>query len=242
MNKTFIKSSYSEKRKVKEMKLVISIGGSVLASDLDPNKIRDYAKSIEQVAKDHTVYVIVGGGKTARNYIKTARELGGNHVVCDFIGIDMTRVNARLLICALGSCAYPEPVTSYTEAGKAALNGQVVVMGGLIPGQTTDAVSAVLAEFVEADLLINATSVDGVYTADPNTDTDAKKIDTMTPDELVDIVMKIDMVAGSNSPLDPLAAKIIQRSGIKTIVVDGRNPNNIIEALAGKHSGTLISS
>ena len=93
-------------------------------------------------------------------------------------------------------------------------------MGGLIPGQTTDAVSAVLAEYVGADLLINATSVDGVYTSDPNIDKNAKKLTSMTPSELVEIVMKIDMAAGSNSPLDPLAAKIIQRCGIKTIVVD----------------------
>ena len=213
-----------------------------MASDLDPNRLRDYAKGIEQIAKDHTVYVIVGGGKVARNYIKTARVLGANHVECDFIGIDITRINARLLISALGSLAYPEPATCYTEAAKAALNGQIVVMGGLIPGQTTDAVSAVLAEYVGADLLINATSVDGVYTSDPNTDNDAKKIETMTPDQLVDVVMKIDMVAGSNSPLDPLAAKIIQRCGIKTIVIDGRNPDNINEAVEGRHSGTLISS
>jgi uridylate kinase len=117
-----------------------------------------------------------------------------------------------------------------------------VVMGGLIPGQTTDAVSAVLAEYVGADLLINATSVDGVYTADPNIDKHAKKLTNMTPSELVEIVMKIDMAAGSNSPLDPLAAKIIQRCGIKTVVVDGKDPENIVEAVAGRHHGTLISN
>ena len=224
------------------MIIVVSIGGSVLTSDLDPERIQKYANSIEQLAKDHTVYVIVGGGRVAREYIETARVLGANHAECDIIGIDITRINARLLISALGSRAYIEPATSYPEAAKAALTGQIVVMGGLIPGQTTDAVSAVLAEYVGADLLINATSVDGVYSADPNTDKDATKFDTMTPAQLVDVVMKVDMVAGSNSPLDPLAAKIIQRCGIKTIVIDGREPNNIIEAAAGRHNGTLIFS
>lgn len=223
------------------MIIVISIGGSVLTSDLDPERIRTYAKSIEQLAKDNTVYVIVGGGRVAREYINTARVLGANHVECDSIGIDITRINARLLISALGSRAYIEPATSYPEAAKAALTGKIVVMGGLIPGQTTDAVSAVLAEYVDADLLINATSVNGVYSADPKTDKDAVKFETMTPAQLVDVVMKIDMVAGSNSPLDPLAAKIIQRCGIRTVVIDGREPSNIIEAAAGRHSGTLIS-
>lgn len=223
------------------MILVVSIGGSVLTSNLNPVRIRKYASSIKVLAKEHTMYVVVGGGRIARDYITAARDLGANEVECDIIGIDMTRINAKLLIAALDSTAYPVPLTSYQDARNAALSGKVVVMGGLIPGQTTDAVSAVLAEYVGADLLINATSVDGVYTADPNRDSKAQKISSMTPSQLVDIVMKIDMSAGSSSPLDPLAAKIIQRCGIKTIVVDGREPDNINEAAAGRHNGTLIS-
>ena len=223
------------------MILVVSIGGSVLTSNLDPERIRKYASSIQALAEEHTTYIVVGGGRIARDYITAARDLGANEVECDIIGIDMTRINAKLLIAALDSTAYPVPLTSYQDARNAALSGRVVVMGGLIPGQTTDAVSAVLAEYVGADLLINATSVDGVYTADPNLDSKAEKISSMTPSQLVDIVIKIDMSAGSNSPLDPLAAKIIQRCGIKTIVIDGREPGNINEAAAGRHNGTLIS-
>ena len=223
------------------MILVVSIGGSVLTSNLDPERIRKYASSIQALAEEHTTYIVVGGGRIARDYITAARDLGANEVECDIIGIDMTRINAKLLIAALDSTAYPVPLTSYQDARNAALTGRVVVMGGLIPGQTTDAVSAVLAEYVGADLLINATSVDGVYTADPNLDSKAEKITSMTPSQLVDIVIKIDMSAGSNSPLDPLAAKIIQRCGIKTIVIDGREPGNINEAAAGRHNGTLIS-
>jgi uridylate kinase len=223
------------------MILVVSIGGSVLTSNLDPERIRKYASSIQALAEEHTTYIVVGGGRIARDYITAARDLGANEVECDIIGIDMTRINAKLLIAALDNTAYPVPLTSYQDARNAALTGRVVVMGGLIPGQTTDAVSAVLAEYVGADLLINATSVDGVYTADPNLDSKAEKISSMTPSQLVDIVMKIDMSAGSNSPLDPLAAKIIQRCGVKTIVIDGREPGNINEAAAGRHNGTLIS-
>ena len=223
------------------MILVVSIGGSVLTSNLDPERIRKYASSIQALAEEHTTYIVVGGGRIARDYITAARDLGANEVECDIIGIDMTRINAKLLIAALGNSAYPVPLTSYQDARNAALTGKIVVMGGLIPGQTTDAVSAVLAEYVGADLLINATSVDGVYTADPNLDSKAEKISSMTPSQLVDIVIKINMSAGSNSPLDPLAAKIIQRCGIKTIVIDGREPENINEAAAGRHNGTLIS-
>ena len=223
------------------MKIVISIGGSVMISNLDPDRIQDYADSVKRLAKDHTIYVVVGGGRIARDYISAARLLGANEVECDVIGIDMTRINARLLIAALGGHAYPEPPTQYQDAIVAAQSGKIVVMGGMIPGQTTDAVSAVLAEYVGADLLINATSVDGVYTADPNRDKNAKKLTSITPAELVEIVMKINLTAGSNSPIDPLAAKIIQRCGVKTLVIDGNDPNNINEAAAGHHNGTLVS-
>jgi uridylate kinase len=223
------------------MKIVISIGGSVLVSSLDPENIRSYAECIKELAKDHTIYVVVGGGRIAREYISTARELGANEAECDRLGIDITRLHAMLLITALGSSAYPKAPTGYLDARIAALSGRIVVIGGLIPAQSTDAVSAVLAEYEGADLLINATSVDGVYSADPRYDKNAVKFTTMTPSRLIEIVMKIDITAGSSSPVDLLAAKIIQRCGIKTIVINGHDPNNITEAVAGQHNGTLIS-
>ena len=72
---------------------------------------------------------------------------------------------------------------TYSEAAES--NHRIVVMGGVSPGQTTDAVSAILAERVHADRLVIATSVEGVYTADPEIDPSAKMIDVMTPKELV---------------------------------------------------------
>ncbi|MFZ3382511.1 MAG: UMP kinase, partial [Candidatus Methanoperedens sp.] len=147
-----------------------------------------------------------------------------------------------LLIAALGDAAYYEPPLNYKEARTASLTGKIIVMGGVTPGQTTDAVSAVLAEYVGADMLINATSIDGVYTSDPKKNTDAKKFETMTPHQLIEIVMKTEMVAGANSPFDLLAAKIIERSNIKTIVLNGENPQNIIDAVNGKYNGTVIGN
>lgn len=221
------------------MRIVISLGGSVLANGTC--NLAGYADIIKKIAHDNTLFIVTGGGQTARDYIKVARTLGASESACDMIGIDATRLNARLLICALGDAAYPEPPRNYTDAAAAGLSGKVVVMGGVIPGQTTDAVSAVLAEHVGADLLINATSVDGVYTKDPNKYTDAKMIPTMTPRQLVEIVRQTEMVAGANSPFDLLAAKIIERSGIKTLVISGKNPVNILNAVKGTHTGTTIS-
>jgi uridylate kinase len=129
---------------------------------------------------------------------------------------------------------------NYKEARNASLTGKIVVMGGVTPGQTTDAVSAVLAEYTGCELLINATSIDGVYTSDPKKNKGAKKFETMTPHQLIEIVIKTEMVAGANSPFDLLAAKIIERSTIRTIVLDGENPRNIVDSVNKKNNGTVI--
>lgn len=222
------------------MIIVVSVGGSVLARTLDPEKFRGYAAVLKEIAKNNTLFVVTGGGKAARDYIGVARELGADEATCDIIGIELTRLNSRLLICALGDAAYCEPPVDYKEAKIASLSGRIVVMGGVAPGQTTDAVSAVLAEYIGADLLINATSIDGVYTSDPKKDRDARKLDKLTPKQLIGIVLATEMVAGANSPIDLLAAKVIERSGIRTIVLSGEDPGNILDAVKGKHGGTVI--
>lgn len=224
------------------MKIVISIGGSVLANELKHEKFKSYAEVIKEIAKRHTVFIVTGGGVAARQYIKVAKNLGSDEATCDFIGIDITRINARLLIAALGDSAYYEPPMNYREARNAGLTDKIVVMGGVAPGQTTDAVSAVLSEYIGADILINATSVDGVYTSDPKKNKDARKFQSMTPHQLIEIILKTEMVAGANAPIDLLAAKIIERSNIKTIVLNGEDPQNLLDAINEKYSGTLIEN
>jgi uridylate kinase len=119
--------------------------------------------------------------------------------------------------------------------------GDIPVLGGVAPGQTTDAVSAALAEYVDADLLVYATSVPGVFTADPNVEADARHIDSMTPRELIEVVVDKELVAGSSAPVDLLAAKLIERSGIRTIVLDGTDPERVVDAiLRGEHEGTDV--
>jgi uridylate kinase len=222
------------------MKIVVKVGGSAIAQGLDARRFREYAEVIKNLAKDHTVLIVIGGGSPARDYINVSKELGANNSILDYIGIGVSRLNARLLISALGDIAYPQPPYDYEEAGLAMYTGKVVVMGGVVPGQTTDAVAAILAEYVHADLLLRTTSVDGVYTADPKIDKNAKKIDHMTPDELVHRVTKIEMTAGANNIFDPLGAQIVKRSKIPMIVVSGAHPDNLLKAVSGQHIGTLI--
>jgi uridylate kinase len=224
------------------MRVVISIGGSVLAPQLDAGRVEGHADVIETLAREGCeLGAVVGGGGVARDYIRAARNLGANEVQLDQIGIDVTRINARLLIAALGPKVDPKVAHDYEDAGDAIRRGDISVMGGVMPGQTTDAVAAALAEYVDADLLVYGTSVDGVFSADPGTDDDAEKYEELSASELVDVIAPMSRDAGASAPVDLLAAKLIERSKMRTIVLDGTDPERIERAvLRGDHSGTDI--
>ena len=206
------------------MRVVISIGGSVLAPDLDPERVADHAAVVADLVEEHEVAVVVGGGSVAREYIGAARDLGANEMELDRLGIGVTRLNARLLLAALrdrGVDVVTAPPEEY-DAGHAALSaGQVPVMGGTEPGHTTDAVSTALAEDVGADRLVFATSAPGVFDADP--------------------VVALGNDAGTSAPVDPLASLLLQRSGLEAVVVDGSDPDLIGRAARGETvDGTRI--
>jgi len=236
--KTFLKISLNRLIGGEYMKIVLSLGGSVLS--LNAERIKSFADILEKVANDHKVFVVVGGGKIARDYINTAKSLGADNTFCDYLGIGVTRLNAMLLISALKSAPKIVP-EDFKTAYELSIKHDIVVMGGTFPGHTTDATAALLAEFVGADLLLNATSVDGVYSDDPKLNPNAKKFDKIKVDNLIEIVAKAEAKAGGSFVMDLLALKIIQRSRIKTIVFLGE-PENIEKAIRGdfKGIGTLI--
>ena len=222
--------------------IVISLGGSILIPKLSENRISSYVPVLKAIAEHHRLFVVVGGGGAARDYIEAARKLGVDEGTSDEIGILVTRLNATLLISALGDAAYPKVADSHAEAKKFAESGKIVVMGGITPGQTTDAVAAVLAERVRASVFINATSVNGIYDKDPKKHKNAKRFDTLTPQQLLVIVSQIGLGAGSNNVLDIIAARIVERSHIPLVVLDGQVPENLSDAiLKGKFTGTIVS-
>jgi uridylate kinase len=224
------------------MKVVVSIGGSVLVPDLEADQVSEHAAVVEDLADAGcTVGAVVGGGPTAREYVGTARDLGANEIVLDELGIATTRLNAKLLVAALEGRAAPKVPEDYETAGEVLRREDIVVMGGVAPGQTTDAVGAALAEYVDADLLVYATSVPGVFSDDPNEVDDAERYAEMTPGELVDAIADIEMTATASAPVDLLAAKIIERSGMRTVVLDGTDASNIADAvMRGDHDGTDV--
>ena len=222
--------------------VVISLGGSVLIPTLEKNRIKEYVPVLGEIAALHRLFVVVGGGGEARRYIAAARTLGIDEGTSDEIGILITRLNANLLIAALGEMAYPKVAESHAEAKKFAESGKIVVMGGITPGQTTDAVAAVLSERVGASVFVNVTSVNGIYSADPKKNSKAKRYEKLTPAQLLQIVGGTALTAGSNTVLDIVAARIVERSDIPLVVLDGNNPENLSRAIrTGEFTGTIVS-
>ena len=223
--------------------VVISIGGSILIPDQNDSVfIGKLAEMLRRVSEKVRVCVICGGGKIARYYTVTGRELGGSEYDLDLLGIGCTRLNAGLLALALRDLASTDiPVDVKTAASRFG-DGKIIVMGGTEPGHTTDAVATMLATELGAKRVINATSVDAVYSDDPRKNPDAVRYEKLTIDELDALVYK-DHGAGKSSVFDPLGVQIAKKEKIDIQMVDGRNLEELEKAILGlPFSGTYINS
>jgi uridylate kinase len=192
------------------------------------------------VAEGNQLVLVAGGGENARTYISAARKLGAEESTCDLLGIQITRANAELLRLALGSIASSKIPTILSDLPHCVGSGKAVVMGGLQPGQSTSAVAALAAEITRADILVNGTDVDGVYTEDPKKNPKAKLMRSVHVDKLLSWAMSGEVFAGRYELLDPLAIKIMQRAKIPTRFVSLGDPSNILAALQGKDIGTRV--
>lgn len=225
------------------MKITICVGGSVFAPQKIGHEIFEQFADILKLLKkqNHEIYVVTGGGNTARAYIETAKKLGAPEGNLDHLGIMATRMNARLLISALGEDALPDPPRNFETAVRSSLKNKIPVMGGTTTGHTTDAVAAELAEDSDSDLLIFFTDVDGVYTSDPKKDVKAEKIKEMSTKGLSKLMSKMDFEPGMKAVIDPFAAEIIQKNRIKTLVLSRKEIENLPAIIEGaSHSGTEI--
>src|SRR5919201_3896594 len=112
-------SSRSKKVVSERERIVIKLSGSIFSQDLHDNPIRNYAEMLCSISKRVHPIVIAGGGKVARMYINIARSLGSDEATLDIIGIEVSRLNAKLLIAALNDLAYPQVPTDLENVASA---------------------------------------------------------------------------------------------------------------------------
>jgi len=221
--------------------IVISLGGSVVASDgLNTYFMEKFAGALQKFDREIKFGVVVGGGSVARSYISALRKYGVNDNILDEIGINATRMNA-LALASFFSDANSRIPTTVNDAAELSRIYRFTIMGGTEPGHTTDTVSSLLAERIHAEILINATSVDGVYTSDPRKNSKARKIEDLTYDEALNLSMQGLSGAGSNVFMDPTALSIAKRSKIKIFVINGLDLEGYRRIIQNKTTqGSLI--
>jgi uridylate kinase len=190
--------------------------------------------------RGNEVAVIMGGGTLAREFIATAKKLGLNEQTQDEIAISVSRLYAQLFLKKLGKMSCNKVALTLDDAAKCLSAGKIAVMGGLKPGITTDAVAALVAKRVKADLLVKGTDQDGVYDKDPRKHRDAIKLDHLFFDDLSKVLELSTHEAGMHQIIDPEAIKILKRMRAKVIVVNGFKPENILSAVNGESVGTVI--
>ncbi len=226
------------------MKVSLKLGGHVIFDEqglLKIELVRSYAETLRNLwSMGHKIHVVVGGGPPARLIIAGARSVGCPEPICDEIGIEVSRINARILQALLSDLAYPSIPKTYEELKTSLSAEKMVICGGLYPGQSTTAVAALLAELIKADALIVATDVDGVYTEDPKRSPNAKKLEELSYSDLQSLLSRSSYEAGGYKLFDYVALKVAERSKLTSYIIDGRDPNNLLRLLEGVKVGSRI--
>ncbi|MBY8987496.1 MAG: UMP kinase [Candidatus Lokiarchaeota archaeon] len=210
--------------------IVIKFGGSLLFSEggtINSQKITEFCDIIKRNKDYDSIVVVCGGGMVARQYIRAIRDFTKNEVLCDLIGIDISRINSRLIIAEMKGLAYPQVPKSFEDLSVAISSHKIVVMGGLQPGQSTTSVTTTVAEYLKAEKLIILTDVDGIYDKDPNLYKDAKLIQKISYDSLQKLILESSVdtqaSAGEYRIFDAVSLQILKRSRINVLVMSGKN-------------------
>jgi len=215
--------------------LVLKLTGRIFDEE---DLVTKYAAIIKRIGGK--VAVVTGGGEVARRYIAMARKGGASNTFQDLLGIYASRLNALLLISLIGDDAYPKVPSTVEEFLDAWRRHRVVVAGGFQPGQSTATVAALVAEAAGASVLLNAANIDAVYDDDPKRNPNARKIPTLTYDEL-ERILKTSVVPGGYELVDPWSISILRRNCVTTYIFDGRRPEYAEEILRGGNPGSKIT-
>ncbi|AEM39255.1 uridylate kinase [Pyrolobus fumarii 1A] len=217
--------------------IVVKISGKLVE---DTGSLQGLVGVLRELINEYRVAIVVGGGRLARKYVSFLGSLQAPKSLMDIAGIEASRFYARVLALALGSTA-PVP-RSYEEfLTQLATGVNPIVAGGFQPGQSTTAVAALIAEAMRAERLVIATVVDGVFDRDPAKHPDAKLFPRLSITEALRVI-ESSTEPGRYELLEPYAASILQRSGTRVYIVNGRHPERVLEAArGGEPIGTLLT-
>jgi uridylate kinase len=184
--------------------------GSALFSEEGAQTLQNLRNFIRSFNGD--LVFVSGAGPEAKKLVEGYRNFEFPEGFLDYLGIKLTHVNA-LALARLISGKYCK---DFEEIERNV--GKLPVTGGQIPGQSTDAVAAEVADYLGADLLILVKDVGGIYPKDPKEWPGVRIIHKISLGDLKDMI-KAETSAGKYGVIDPQAFSIISRSKIRTFVV-----------------------
>ncbi len=225
--------------------ICISLGGSVISrrNGVNVSYVKKLSSLLKEYRRKYKFILTVGGGYANKLYVKSSRQVIKNHLVLDEIGIAITRINALILKDLISDLdVYPNIVTDLDELRMAASTSGIVVLGGLLPGISTDAVAVLGCEVVNSKMLINVSSDAYVYDRPPG-EKGARKLERITHDKMVEIASKYDTrVAKSNFVFDLVASKLVKRANIEVMFIND-DIRQLKLAIENKpHQGTIVKT
>lgn len=226
-------------------KIIISLGGSLIVPQegIDTKFLTQFNEFLRKQLTTHKhrqFFLVVGGGATARQYRDGGKAVIGEITDddMDWLGIHATRLNAHLIRTILHDIAHPHIIEHYDIIRKA--TEPVVVASGWKPGWSTDYDAVLLCEDYGARTIVNLSNIEKVYDKDPREFPDAKPHDTLSWPEFRQLVGD-EWKPGMNAPFDPIAAKKAEELGVKVVVMNGHNLENLGKFLNGEEFvGTTI--
>lgn len=230
-------------------RIVLKISGEALSGDkgfgINPSVIKSIAEQVKEVAElGVEIAIVVGGGNIWRG--KVGSEMGMDRANADYMGMLATVMNSLALQDSLEAIGIPTRVQTSIEMRQVAepyirrkairhLEKKRVVIfaaGTGNPYFSTDTTAALRAAEVEAEVILMAkNNVDGVYSADPKIDKDAKKYDQLS---------YLDMLNEGLEVMDSTASSLCMDNDIPLIVFSITEPGNIKRVVQGETLGTTI--
>ncbi len=227
------------------MRIILKLSGEALAGDkkmgFDEETVRGVALQVKEILKGNEVAIVIGGGNFWRG--RTSENI--DRVKADQIGMLATVMNCLYVSEIFRStgmdteiftpfiCSTFTKQFSKDEALKALKAGKVVFFAGGTghPYFSTDMGIVLKAVEIEADSVLLAKSIDGVYDDDPKLNPNAKKFDEITLEEVVKRGLKV---------VDTTASALALENKVPFLVFDLNEENSIVKALSGEFNGTKV--
>lgn len=229
-------------------RILLKVSGEALGGDagagFDKASIQMVATEVKDVrSAGIELALVVGAGNFVRG--ADAAEMGIERATVDYMGMTATILNALALQSAIEAMGLPTRVLSAIEADQVVEpyirrraqrhmeKGRVVILAGGTgnPYCTTDSAAALRAIELDCNAIFKATKVDGIYTADPVKNPDAKKYDRISYTQAIRDNLKI---------MDSTAFTMCEEHGIPIVVYSLKIPGNSIKAATGEEIGTIV--